>query len=624
MIITERFVFIHMHRTGGQALNDIIEHCVSDYRVIGNHYPRSEVPDESAALPVIGMVRNPWDWYVSWYHFNRQPDIRNPLFNVVSDDGQADFKSTVTNLINLGSNLAASKAYRDELVRILPNSLDGDRSVGFTKGEIRDFSSEETGYYSWLFGRMFGSMDAAQIYIGKFENLCEDFFAIMKQQSVEETETIKAEFDKRERKNVSRHSHYSHYYDDELRDLIGKKERLLIEKYDYKFESIRPFDIAYDVLDAPSLGPNGRFRKLLGRENSYLLLHNEFDVEAIRNRVERIPAATWLESGREKLFDVHKYTQSLQLVHFEDFKHEQPVYRELYDDLRNELEPLLDYIATYYQNNGFVVRLLLAKLLAGGNIKRHTDAGYSLLNCHRIHVPLITNDKVVFVIGGEEKKMRVGELWEINNSLDHAVDNRSSEDRIHLIVDWMPNYDGKPQAEVLMPGLSEGVDRAALLEAKLYELIANAQQIQQSGRTVEAESLYRQVLHIDENHVIANNLLGLLCLHAKRFDEAAALIETALAVMPDDAQAAQAHANLGLALNGLNRPEEAVDHLQESLKLAPSNFRAYNNLGAICIALHRTSEAITCYEKALAIQPANAVVQQNLGIARRALSEQNS
>lgn len=219
--------------------------------------------------------------------------------------------------------------------------------------------------------------------------------------------------------------------------------------------------------------------------------------------------------------------------------------------------------------------------------------------------------------------MRVGELWEINNSLDHAVDNRGGEDRIHLIVDWMPNYDGKPEAEVLMPGLPEGVDRAALLEAKLYEMIANAQQRQQSGRTAEAESLYRQVLHIDENHVIANNLLGLLCLHAKRFDEAAALIETALAVMPDDAQAAQAHANLGLALNGLNRPEEAVDHLQESLKLAPSNFRAYNNLGAICIALHRTSEAITCYEKALAIQPANAVVQQNLGIARRALSEQN-
>ena len=619
MIITERFVFVHMHHTGGKALTDIIEQCVAEYQTIGTHYPRSEVPGEFAALPVIGMVRNPWDWYVSWYHFNRQPDIQDPLFDVVSDNGQANFKSTVTNLINLGSDQAASKAYRDELIHRLPEALDGDQSIGLTKGDIRDLSSEETGYYSWLFGRMFGNVDDAQTFIGKFENLSDDFIGIMKQHSVAETETLRTEFDRQERKNVSHHSHYSHYYDHELRDLIGKKECWLVQKFGYKFENIRPFDTVYDVPNATGHGTNGTFRKLLGRERSYLLLHSEFDVEAIRNGVERISAAKWLESGREKLFDVHKYTHSLQLVHFEDFKHEQPVYRELYSELRNELRPLLDYIATYYQDNGFVVRLLLAKLLAGGNIKRHTDAGYSLLNCHRIHVPLITNGEVVFVIGGEEKIMRVGELWEINNGLEHAVINRSREDRIHLIVDWMPNFEGKPVAAVLMPDQPEGMDRAPVLEAKLYEFILKAQEEQRSGRTAEAESLYRQVLHLNENHVIANNLLGLLCLQAQRFDEAAGFIETALAVTPDDAQA---HANLGLALNGLNRPDEAVGHLQESLKLAPGNFRVYNNLGAVYIGLSRTREAIVCYEKALAIQPANAEVQQNLGVARRALSEQ--
>ena len=29
MIITEHFVFIHMHKTGGQTLNDIIQHTKS-------------------------------------------------------------------------------------------------------------------------------------------------------------------------------------------------------------------------------------------------------------------------------------------------------------------------------------------------------------------------------------------------------------------------------------------------------------------------------------------------------------------------------------------------------------------------------------------------------------------
>ncbi|MCP4982292.1 MAG: hypothetical protein GY935_17580 [Gammaproteobacteria bacterium] len=30
-------------------------------------------------------------------------------------------------------------------------------------------------------------------------------------------------------------------------------------------------------------------------------------------------------------------------------------------------------------------------------------------------------------------------MWEINNATLHAVDNHSDENRIHLIVDWVPN-----------------------------------------------------------------------------------------------------------------------------------------------------------------------------------------
>ena len=46
--------------------------------------------------------------------------------------------------------------------------------------------------------------------------------------------------------------------------------------------------------------------------------------------------------------------------------------------------------------------------------------------------------------------MRVGEFWEINNGRKHSVDNRGSEDRVHLIIDWMPNQTGQPQAALLV------------------------------------------------------------------------------------------------------------------------------------------------------------------------------
>jgi len=35
MIVTKRFVFIHMHETGGQSLSDIIQHSIPDHETMG-------------------------------------------------------------------------------------------------------------------------------------------------------------------------------------------------------------------------------------------------------------------------------------------------------------------------------------------------------------------------------------------------------------------------------------------------------------------------------------------------------------------------------------------------------------------------------------------------------------
>ena len=610
MIITERFVFIHMHKTGGQTLNDIIQRCIPGHRVVGYHYPRSEVPPEFTDMPLVGMVRNPWDWYVSWYAFNKRPNIHNQLFTVVSDAGRADFKSTVTNLINLGTDRPASQRRRDDLMQLLPESLDKNKAVGLTKDDIRCFSDNESGYYSWLFDRMVGSAKDGQAFIGKYENLQHDFLTIMERLAVAETEALKLELDKRERKNASRHSHYSHYYDDELRDLVASKEARLIEKYDYAFDGIGPSDNVFEFTADSSTGTSQNFRKLLGRASNYLLLHREFDVQAIRNKIVQIPNARWLESERERRFDVHRDTQALLLIHFEDYKYVKPDYRELFYELQDALQPVVDYIAKYYQDNGFVVRLLFAKLLAGGKIPKHTDAGYSLLNCHRVHIPIITNDKVIFSVGGEERKMQVGELCEINNGTVHTVENRGDEDRIHLIVDWMPNCDGRSEEVVLAPEQANGTDIQPADSATLNAMVAEAYQLQRSGQVPRAESIYRQVLDIDDNHVSGNNLLGLLCIQTKRFDQAVNHIKKALAEKPDDAQA---HSNLGLALKDLNRFEEAAGHFKQALILVPTNPKTHNSLGNIYRELGRFDDAIASYQQALVINPDYAQAYFNLG-----------
>lgn len=612
MIVTERFVFIHMHKTGGQSLNEIIKRCIADHKTIGYHFPRAEVPPDAAHLPVVGMVRNPWDWYVSWYAFNKRPGINNPLFHVVSQGGNASFRTTVSNLVNLGSDRPESASLRDELLQLLPESLDGNTGVGLTRTSIRELAGSAQGYYSWLFGRMLGDGTDEQTFVGRFENLQQDFLDIMERLAVGETSALRRELDQRERRNVSHHSHYSHYFDDELEALVADREAGLIGKFGYEFACVKAPGACYAFPDDAYSGVQQGFHKLLDRERNFLRLNDHFDVTAIRNKLEQIPAGKWLESERERLFDVHRDTQALLMVHFEDYQYEKPDYRELYVELRDVLQPVVDYVANYYRNNGFIVRLILAKLVAGGRIPRHTDAGYSLLHCHRVHLPIITNNDVVFHVGGEEINMRAGELWEINNGTVHAVENRGTEDRIHLIVDWMPNYAGRPEEDVLRSDQLDGADGEAANAAMLGSMLGRAHQFHQSGRTAKAESLYRQVLHFDENHVAANNLMGLLCLQTRRFDEAVQYIQRALKTMPDDAQA---HANLGLALNALDRPEEAAAQFHESLKLNPANARVFNNLGSVYIRLRRIKDAIRCFEQALAIQPGIAEVHHNLGSA---------
>jgi hypothetical protein len=46
---------------------------------------------------------------------------------------------------------------------------------------------------------------------------------------------------------------------------------------------------------------------------------------------------------------------------------------------------------------------------------------------------------VFFGVGEDSVPMQEGECWEINNSRTHWVENNSPVDRVHLLVDIMPN-----------------------------------------------------------------------------------------------------------------------------------------------------------------------------------------
>ena len=80
-------------------------------------------------------------------------------------------------------------------------------------------------------------------------------------------------------------------------------------------------------------------------------------------------------------------------------------------------------------------RIFLVNLLPGGIVGNHKDLGQYFQSYQRFHVPLITNENVVFTGDGTESHMSAGKLWQLNNRDFHGVINSSDTERIHIIVD---------------------------------------------------------------------------------------------------------------------------------------------------------------------------------------------
>jgi hypothetical protein len=89
-------------------------------------------------------------------------------------------------------------------------------------------------------------------------------------------------------------------------------------------------------------------------------------------------------------------------------------------------------------HGGKVSLAMIVKLLPDSDIIPHADESKYLGIVRRHHIPLKTNKNVLFHVNGESINMEVGECWEINNSRVHHVTNNSQEDRIHLIIDIVP------------------------------------------------------------------------------------------------------------------------------------------------------------------------------------------
>lgn len=267
MIVTDKFVFIHMHKCGGTFINLFIKKFFPSAREVGYHYPISMLPAAYKHLPVLGTVRNPWDFYVSYYMFQKEllhrahcaiallteeqkaglcadgVDLFNgvdALFSYLSHGGKQDFAATLNGFLDLPS----SRELLDGALARMPRNYGqrgpdtpiqryGFRGMDLLDHELANIYNSGSGFYTFLFKRMYGDGAA---HILPTARLSEGLLDFLRSVSVEISSEMEDYVMNHPRENRSEHAHYATYYSPQLMQRVAEQESFLIQRYGFEFE----------------------------------------------------------------------------------------------------------------------------------------------------------------------------------------------------------------------------------------------------------------------------------------------------------------------------------------------------------------------------------------------------
>ena len=172
------------------------------------------------------------------------------------------------------------------------------------------------------------------------------------------------------------------------------------------------------------------------------------DVGALQRAVLALPQSVWDKENATKpnrfgALDATQHIIFRFVSNFVDWR--QSYERPLWNEWRHLLEPVLSSAtAAFGYAHGAFPRVMLARMAPGGVIHPHRDQNPAAKWPHKVHVPLLTNDKVLFTIDGLAYHFPEGEAVEVNNMGLHGVTNGGDSHRIHLIFEYFDRDQPEP------------------------------------------------------------------------------------------------------------------------------------------------------------------------------------
>ncbi len=169
--------------------------------------------------------------------------------------------------------------------------------------------------------------------------------------------------------------------------------------------------------------------------------HGNFDVSAIADMISTYSDEWYANKDRQSMYEVHKETNSVFIYDHSNSWTLGDKYDLKVNDSQSAMATLVLPIIKNLElvHDGKVGKCVFIKMPPHKSVGEHRDNLDYLGAVRRHHIAITTNKNVLFFVNKESKNMAVGECWEINNNLLHRVENNGDSERIHLMIDILPN-----------------------------------------------------------------------------------------------------------------------------------------------------------------------------------------